>query len=450
MATTRIWDVRGWLGQVVNYVENPDKTGNPHFTDTDFQGLRDVMNYATQDYKTEQQYYVSGINCSPDIARQQMIMTKKRYGKEGGIVAFHAYQSFAPNEVTPDQAHQIGIKLAQEVWGDRFEVIVATHLDKAHIHNHFVLNSVSFADGKRYNDCKATYKRMREASDRLCLENSLSVITNPKKSRKKPYPIVQAEKCSKPTLYNIIRSDIDITVGQSISMQGFIRQLRSLGYEIKAGKYLAVRPQGKERFIRLKTLGEDYSEDAIKNRILAQRIPKLPRPTPHRKLSFGWIKGSLKKAKKVKGLRALYLYYCYKLGILPKDNPNKPVHPLLREEIRHMDEISVQTKLLIKYKIDTIEQLDAFIEKLEQEQVSLKFQRTEANKKLHRSIEPDMISDLNSQRLVISNRLYVLRRELKAANGIEERSELQKHILTTITASTPTIARQKNLYRTER
>lgn len=450
MATTRIWDVRGWLGQVVNYVENPDKTENPRFTNADLQGLRDVMNYATQDYKTERQYYVSGINCSPDISRQQMIMTKKRYGVEGGIVAFHAYQSFASGEVTPDQAHQLGVRLAKELWGDRFEVIVATHLDKAHIHNHFVLNSISFADGKRYNDCKATYKRMRETSDRLCRENSLSVITNPQKSRKKPYPIVQAEKRGEPTLYNIIRSDIDIAIRQSISLQGFMRQLRSLGYEIKTGKYLAIRPQGKERFTRLKTLGESYSEDAVKDRILAQRIPERPKPIPQRKLSYGWIKGSLKKAKKVKGLRALYLYYCYKLGIFPKGNPNKPLHPLLREEIRHMDEISAQTKLLVKYKIDTKEQLNAFIEKLEREQVSHKSQRTEVNNKLRRSKKPDFISDLKSQKLVISNSLYVLRKELKTAKDIEERSELQKHILAAITVPKPTTARHKDLHRTER
>ena len=379
-----------------------------------------------------------------------MIMTKKRYGKEGGIVAFHAYQSFAPGEVTPGQAHQIGIKLAKELWGDRFEVIVATHLDKAHTHNHFVLNSVSFADGKRYNDCKATYKRMREASDHLCRENSLSVITNPQKSRKKPYPIVQAERRGEPTLYNIIRSDVDMAIRQSISMQGFMRQLRSLGYEIKTGKYLAVRPQGKERFTRLKTLGENYSEDTIKDRILAQRIPEHPRPIPQRKLSYGRVKGSLKKAKKVKGLRALYLYYCYRLGVLPKGNPNKPVHPLLREEIRHLDEISAQTKLLVKHKIDTKDQLYTIIEKLEQEQVSLKSQRTEVNNKLHRSKKPDIISDLKSQRLVISNRLYVLRKEIKAAKGIEERSELQKHILTVIASPVPTTLKHKDLHRTER
>lgn len=115
------------------------------------------MNYATQDYKTEEQRYVSGVNCIPEIARDKMLLVKRQFGKEGGIVAFHAYQSFAPGEATPEQAHEIGLELARRLWGERFQVIVATHLDKKHIHNHFVLNSVSFVDGKKYNDCKASY-----------------------------------------------------------------------------------------------------------------------------------------------------------------------------------------------------------------------------------------------------------------------------------------------------
>lgn len=291
---------------------------------------------------------------------------------------------------------------------------------------------------------------MRETSDRLCRENNLSVITNPQKSKKKPYPIIQAEKRGVPTLYNIIRSDVDMTIPQSISLQGFIRQLRSLGYEIKTGKYLAVRPQGKEHFTRLKTLGVNYSEDVIKDRILAQRVPEYPKPIPKRKPSYGRVKASLKNAKKVRGLRALYLYYCYKLGIFPKKNPNKPVHPLLREDIRHMDEISAQTKLLIKYKIDTKEQLNAFIEKLEQEHDTLKSQRIEINYILRRPKEPNRISDLRTQKIDISNRLYVLRKELKAAKGIEVRSELQKHILAAISAPAPTITMHKDLHRTER
>ena len=183
MATTKIWPVRGWLGQVVDYAMNPDKTVNPEHLPSsgknDMAALWDVMAYATRPSATEQKYFVSGINCVPEIARQQMTLTKKRYGKEGGIVAYHAYQSFAPGEVTPEQAHAIGKELARRLWGSRFEIVVATHLDKEHIHCHFVINSVSFREGKRYNDCKTTYREFREISDRICREQGLSVIKNP-------------------------------------------------------------------------------------------------------------------------------------------------------------------------------------------------------------------------------------------------------------------------------
>ena len=180
MATTAIWKVKGNLGQVVNYAANPDKTV---FSPAELQGLRDVMNYTTQDYKTEEQRYVSGVNCIPEIARDEMMMVKRQFGKEGGIIAFHGYQSFAPGEVTPEQAHKIGVELARKLWGGRFQVIIATHLDKKHIHNHFVLNSVSFVDGKKYNDCKATYALMRQTSDELCREHGLSVIEKPEQGR---------------------------------------------------------------------------------------------------------------------------------------------------------------------------------------------------------------------------------------------------------------------------
>ena len=132
---------------MLDYAGNEEKTVNPDYCEADLQGLRDVMDYSCQDYKTEKQHYVSGINCSPEIARQEMLDTKRQYRKMGGIIAFHAYQSFSPGEVTADMAHEIGMKLAQEMWGDRFEVIIATHLDRAHLHNHFVLNSMSFKDG---------------------------------------------------------------------------------------------------------------------------------------------------------------------------------------------------------------------------------------------------------------------------------------------------------------
>ena len=434
MATTKIWDVRGWLGQVVHYVENTVKTENPGFTDADIQGLRDVMDYATQDYKTEMQYYVSGINCLPGTARQQMILTKKRWVKEGGIVAFHAYQSFAPGEVTPELAHEIGMKLAQRLWGDRFEVIVATHLDKAHLHSHFVLNSVSFKDGKRYNDCKATYKLLRDTSDRLCSEYGLSVIKNPQRGKRHSYDAWQAELDGKSTWWSIVRNDVDITVKQSMSMQAFIRNLKALGYEIKPGKYLAIRPEGKERFIRFKTLGGNYTEDAIKHRILAQRSPEyLPRPT-HTVVKHARYKGDFKLMKPtIKGLRALYFYYLYLLRKAQRQ-PTQQVPFLLREDMRKMDKFSAQTKLLCKYQIETKEQLSGFISGLEKENDMLVSERKTIGYRRRREAHAEKLEGYIERIEAITVKLTKLREELKLAESILIRSEIVQEKLEKVKA----------------
>jgi len=148
MATTSIWPISGNIQTVIKYVLNPDKTDTRNLSESDIQSLKDVMDYAVNPDKTERQHLVSGINCVPAIAREQMLITKKRFSKLDGRTAYHAYQSFSPGETTPDQAHQIGMEFAQQLWGDRFQVVVATHIDKSHIHNHFVINSVSFMDGR--------------------------------------------------------------------------------------------------------------------------------------------------------------------------------------------------------------------------------------------------------------------------------------------------------------
>ena len=136
MATTKIWDIKGRLDSLINYAANPEKTDGKHYSETQIQALHDVMQYASDDYKTEKRLYVSGVNATPDTAKDKMQQTKLRYGKTDGIVAFHAIQSFKPGEITPELAHEIGKMLAKEMWGDRFEVVVATHLNKEHLHNH--------------------------------------------------------------------------------------------------------------------------------------------------------------------------------------------------------------------------------------------------------------------------------------------------------------------------
>ena len=148
IATTGIWKIEKRLDNVIDYTTNIEKTINSDYGKDSYYDLHNVIDYVEADYKTEKQFYVSGVNCNPKTALEEMTITKEQYGKAGGILGFHAFQSFAEREVTPEQCHAIGVRLAEEMWGDRFEVVVSTHLNTNHYHNHFVINSVSFKDVK--------------------------------------------------------------------------------------------------------------------------------------------------------------------------------------------------------------------------------------------------------------------------------------------------------------
>jgi hypothetical protein len=431
MATTAIWDVTDRLDRVIDYATNPNKTKNLDFSSPDFQGLQKVLDYTQQDAKTERQFYVTGINCDPVTACEQMSRTKLQFQKTDGILAFHGYQAFAPGEATPETAHAIGVKLAQELWSDRFEVVVSTHLDKQHLHNHFVLNSVSFMDGKRYYDNKATYALMRQTSDRLCREYSLSVIENPKRGKTKHYAEWKAEKEGKPTWRGQIREDVDSMIAASMTFTQFIATLRKQGYEVKTGvKYMAVRPPGKERFVRLKTLRDDYTEGAIKQRILQNRSPKRQQILPEPKRKRYILKGSFKTERKITGLQALYFHYLYKMGILPRKRASsKRTHFLLREDLRHLEEITAQTKLLCAHHISSKEQLFTYQSAAEQEMSRLYADRKALYNRIRRCKDDEQVTAYKEQIAGLSKKLSLLRKEVKLCTGILSRSEEMKRKL---------------------
>ena len=262
MATTKIWAVKSRVDHVLEYAENKDKTRNDAWSEVDYQSMRDVMDYAMNDAKTEKQYYVSGINCSPDTARREMQGTKYAFGKEDGILAFHGYQSFKPGEVTPDLAHEIGIKLAEELWPDH-QVIVATHLDKEHIHSHFVVNSVSL-HGRKFYATKASYRQMRAASDRLCKEYGLSVITEHQEYYPKHYAEWDAEQNGQPTWRSSIKVDIDEAIKYSMTFQQFISEMKKKGYVLeRRGSFLRIKAPGMQRFVRLRSLGAGKQSNVV-------------------------------------------------------------------------------------------------------------------------------------------------------------------------------------------
>ena len=445
MATTSIWSVKGWLGKLVIYVENPNKTTNPQYyekaelTEKQAQTLLDVIDYAADPSKTDSaihdeniethQQFVTGINCLPTTARDEMQAVKKRFGKEDGVIAYHGYQSFAPGEADPKTAHEIGIRLAKELWGEKYQVVVATHLDKEnHLHNHFVVNTVSFVDGIRYHRTGKDYHDMQVASDNLCREYGLSVIENIQYGKSKHYGEWKAEQEQRPTWRGFIKADIDEAIRMSLTERQFFRHLEEKGYEIKIGKDISVRPQGKERFVRLmRNFGEEYSIENIRRRILSQYIPEKPLAEPERKSRHYRMQGSMKSARKITGFRALYFHYCYKLGIFPKDRPQnrKRLHFLLREDLLKLNNISQEVRLLVRHKIDTAEQLSLYknglevqIEKLSAERKALyKKQRTvkcQSDPKLAEAVKKE-IDGLTEQ-------LKNLRREVHLCDDIAQRS----------------------------
>ena len=454
MATTSIWRVNGWLGKVVIYVENPDKTANPAFyqqqdmTEKQAQGLFDVIAYAVDSEKTQQtsenteilQSFVSGVNCHPGTAREEMLAVKRRFGKETGTVAYHGYQSFAPGEATPEMAHEIGLQLAQQLWGEKYQVVVATHLDKeSHLHNHFVLNTVSFVDGIKYHRTAKDYHDMQTASDALCREYGLSVIEEPHWGKSKHYGEWRAEQEQRPTWRGIVRADMDEAIRQSMTERQFFDALHKKGYEIKMGKDISVRPPGKERFIRLtRNFGEDYSLDGIRQRILAQSRRVLPEPEPRKTVRRARVNGELKTARKITGFRALYFHYCYLLGIFPKNRQQqnrRRLHFLLREDLIKMERITQEARLLVRHRIDTAQQLSSYKGNLEMKIETLTAERKQLYRRQRTvAVKSDevLLSKVKSEISSLSKELSALRQEVRLCDDIAVRSGVIKETMKTV------------------
>lgn len=409
MAATRIWSIKGRLDSVINYVTNPEKTDGSRYTDTELQALTDVIDYAEDGAKTHNKVYVSGINLSPNIARDQMVMTKLQFGKTDKILAYHGYQSFLPGEVTPDMAHEIGIKLAECLWGDRFQVLVTTHLDHEHIHNHFCLNSVSFVDGKKFRGGSKAYWIMRAESDKICTEYGLSVIENSGKG--KNYAEWKAEQEGGPTIRGQIKDELDEIIKASYTYKDFWRILKQRGYEVKCDvKYVALKPAYSQRYIRLKSLGEDYSEESIQRRIAMARngIRALDKPTPDYN---AWL--NKYEPTKLHGFKALYFHYLYLFGKIRKKETPQRISFYMREELIKFDRYQKQFHFLIDKDIETVVQLQTFKENAENKISELTLKRSRLYSK------PDTKFEIKE----INNELRELRKYVRTCNNIFEDAE---------------------------
>lgn len=416
MATTKLWHIQGRLKDLVDYVENPEKTVKP--------GLQDFFNvfsYTQNPDKTAGGQFVTAINCQKDIALQQMILTKQRYGKEDGYIAWHGYQSFKPGEVTPEQCHALGVELAKQMWGDRFQVIVTTHLDKEHLHNHFCINSVSFKDGGKYNFSKKELKRLRNTSDRLCREHGLSVVEHPHKAPSRQ--VWLDEQAGKPTRYNIYRADVQKAIDSSITGRGMVQYLQGRGYIVDStGPNLKIRLSQYPHFTRLDTLNPQWTNQGIEHLIYDRDDLISSRSKPPRKPDIpDWLRDAYQPQKRTTKIYRLYLYYCYQLGILPKGTTYHPASPQLRADLRHLDDIDRQTRYLASHNIETVDELLADRTEKEMQLETLTAQRTKLQNKIRRTY-PEQKILLRKEKAEITAKITALRRDIRDSKEIEQRS----------------------------
>lgn len=396
--------------------------------------LDNRINYALNEAKTQRaetgQVLQTAINCQLDSAYQNMMQTKRRWDKEKRpIQGYHIIHSFAPGEVTPEQAHRLSVELAERLLQGRFEAVIATHIDHQHIHAHIVFNSVSCTDGKMYRDnFKAYFGDIRGISNEISRENDLSVIEP--KSKGKQYAEWSAEKNGKPTVRGLIRQDIDAALHDSFTLQSFYEALQKRGYTIKRGtnvKHTAVKPPGSNRFFRLDSLGNGYTEEDVRDRLNKGRtepdVQEAPKRIylPQKRYMAKHRSPARREKRKLSGLRRLYLHYLYLLS--PPKPRRRPVPFPVRAEVRRLDQYKRQFALLHKYRINNESQLSMLADALQADIDSLVFSRRELYRRKRGG------EDVSAEIKQISLALRPIRRELRCCQQIAERiPQLQEHI----------------------
>ena len=410
MAYTSVIPVRR-LDRAVKYVMNKEKTTAV--------SLQDALDYAANRDKTEQSCFESSYACTLETAFADMRQTKEQWNKPGGVQGYHLVQSFAADEVTPELAHRIAKELADRVLGGRYEYVIGTHLNTGHIHSHIVWNSVSCVDGKKYrSNYKSYVTEIRAVSDKLCQKYRLSVIdTENSNHAAKPYAEWLAEKNNQPTWRTAIRQDVDEAIQQSLTWRQFLSAMERKGYEVRMGrKYPVLRPSGKERFVRFKTLGKRYTPEAIQTRILYPQSyhPYVENPPT---IQHGRLHSGKKPCRKLTGLRALYYRYLYELGALPR-KPRRPSYAV-RQDAYKLDQRIRQMEFLSKHNIDTLAQLETHRKALQTEIGQLQTKRKQLPK----------TDDVQLQCESVHTALKQLRQEERLCRKIAEHSlEVQQHL----------------------
>lgn len=424
-----MWPVTNRLETVIAYAENPDKTTKSlsKYSKADYQALKDVIAYAKNEEKTESEFFCEGINCNPDTARDQFITVKQQFDKEDGIQAYHGYISFKEQNITPEFAQKVGMEFAKRVWGERFQVVVTTHLNTQHLHCHFVVNSISFVDGKRCQD--TSWFKFRYIADEICKQYGLQTIEEPERNPDSKY-LTKKEKAGMPVKYNVARAILDEAISMCTNRHELERELQKRGCQFNFNrnhKYWTITIKGDVKPIRLYRLGAEYTQTRIMERLEENRnnVHFLPfQPKTYRPRQYA-LMTRLDKIKRVGGLYGLYLHYCYMLGTLPKyTRPNvSRMHYLLRPELMKLDEITAQTTLLGRHHIGTVGELYRYKQTVENKIQNLISERTHLRNEIRKVKTTDETLSSDKNRISeITDLLKELRKEVKLCDGIAERS----------------------------
>lgn len=419
MAYTKILVIHNRLDKCVAYTQNEEKTS-----------LEAAIDYALNREKTERTCYETAVNCDKETVYADMMDTKRRWSKEGRTrKGYHVIQSFAPGEVTPDEAHAVGVEFAQRLFGERYEVIVSTHLNKAHLHNHVVVNSVSFVDGRMYLDKLKDYfggdgVGVRGTSDAICRKHGLSII-EPADPLKGPVSRAEMEavRQGKPNVRGLIRQDIDAALAGAYTVKSFWQRLAQMGYTVKRGpnvKHTVVRPAWGKGNIRLDSLGAGYAETELLERLAAARSGEAPAPAPSAPtVPSQWLipgrryhirRYGLNRPRKLKGFRALCFKYLYLLGAVSKSRPNHRAAFLLRGELLKFDRYQEQFRYLMKTRIETAVELSMQYDALQAAIDALTDRRRDLYIIRRKG---DGGETIDGEITAITSRLRKLRRELK-------------------------------------
>ena len=342
-----------------------------------------------------------------------MKFTKERFRKTDGILAFHGYQSFKENEVTPDIAHEIGVKFAEEMFKD-YEVVVSTHQNTNHIHNHFILNSVSFKTGKKYNNNRTNLAKLRHISDAICAEYGLSVL-----DEDIGYKNTYNHKVLDNDYYKTLKEDLDNVISYSITLKQVIERLKKLDYQVYTrNDILTIYKNGCDKVRIQKAFGDDYSIDNINKRLyLSRQI--IFKPIPQKNIFEEYLKTN----KHHKGIYGLYLYYCYLLGVFTKKQPKQYLPYSIRKEIAKLDEYSNQVRFMVSKNIETKEDLEYFSKTNYEEYRNLIGKRENLWKRYNRAKSKEVQSEILSEINSIQPKIKELRKYDKYCKSIKERAK---------------------------